>query len=94
MSRFEVTKKEKEFHIQLNYTGLEDRIWEPETFTLLMTVALLENLVFSDYEGRLKFDVKLIQNRALADQMKEKLRLEIIRKYDIKLPLSRPTIQP
>jgi hypothetical protein len=50
----------------MNYTGVEDHQWEPETFTLLLTVSMVEKLVFADYETRLQFDTELVQNRALA----------------------------
>jgi hypothetical protein len=38
-SRFHVTELEKDIHYHLNYTGVEDRSWEPETFTMLLTVS-------------------------------------------------------
>ena len=72
-SRFKITETGKDIHYQMNYTGVEDRQWEPETFTLLLTVSMVEKLVFADYETRLQFDTELVQNRALADQVKEKL---------------------
>jgi hypothetical protein len=69
---------------------VEDRQWEPETFTLLLAVSMLEKLVFGDYETRLQFDPELFQNRGLAEQMKEKLRHDIIRKHNIPPPSRRP----
>jgi hypothetical protein len=90
-SRFHVTELEKDIHYHLNYTGVEDRSWEPETFTMLLTVSMLERLVFQNYEGRLKLDVNLIGNRGLADRMKEKLRRHIVTKYEIKPPATKPS---
>lgn len=91
VSRFKMTENEKDVHFQLNYTGVEDRLWEPETFTLLLTTSLIETVIFNDYEGRFRFDIELGKNRGLAEAMKEKLRLAIIKKYDIKPPSQKPT---
>jgi hypothetical protein len=91
VSRFKIKDAGKDVHYRLNYTGVEDRVWEPETFTLLLTVSMLERLVFEDYEDRLKLDARLVRNRELAERMKEKLRRDVIKKYDIKPPAARPT---
>jgi hypothetical protein len=90
-TRFHVTESEKDIHYQLNYTGVEDRSWEPEAFTMLLTVSMLERLVFENYEGRLKLDVSLTRNRELADRMKEKLRRSIITKHTIQPPARKPS---
>jgi hypothetical protein len=57
---------------------------------LLLAVSMLEKLVFGDYEARLQFDPELFQNWGLAEQMKEKLRHDIIRKHNIPPPSRRP----
>ncbi len=90
VSRFKITETSKDIHYQMNYTGVEDRQWEPEAFTLLLAVSMLEKLVFGDYETRLQLDPELVQNRGLADQMKEKLRRNIIRKHNIPPPSKKP----
>ena len=90
VSRFKITETDKDIHYQMNYTGVEDGLWEPETFTLLLTVSMLEKLVFGDYEARLNLDEELVRNRGLANQMKEKLRREIIKRHNIAPPTAKP----
>jgi hypothetical protein len=94
ISRFKFEQTEKSVRYQLNYTGVEDREWEPETFTLLLTVSSIEKIVFSDYKARLQFDENLIRNRALGDALREKLRQHIIKKHNIVPPQSRATNRP
>jgi hypothetical protein len=53
-------------------------------------VSMIENLVFNDYAVRLNLDSRLLRNRASAEQLKEKLRQDLIRKYNIKRPGSVP----
>lgn len=90
VSRFTITETGRDIHYQMNYSGVEDRQWEPETFTLLLTVSMLEKLVFGDYEARLQFDPELVRNRGLAEQMKEKLRRYIIKRHNISPPSAKP----
>lgn len=92
-TRFQVTEQEKDIHYQLNYTGVDNRSWEPEMFTLLLTVSMLERLVFQNYEDRLRLDVNLAQNRELVERMKEKLRRDVITKYNIQ-PHAKKTSAP
>ena len=94
VSRFKIDESATHVQYRLNYTGVEDREWEPETFTLLQTVSFIERLVFSDYESRLKLDHTLVQNRVLAQSFHEQLRQSIIRKHDIKPPQPQPQPQP
>jgi len=51
---------------------------------------MIENLVFNDYAVRLNLDSRILRNRASAEQLKEKLRQDLIRKYNIKRPGSVP----
>jgi tetratricopeptide (TPR) repeat protein len=90
VSRFKIIETGTDVHYHMNYTGVEDREWEPETFTLLLTVSVLEKLVFGDYEARLQFDTELLRNRGLAEQLKEKLRREIIKRHNIAPPAVKP----
>ena len=69
--RFKMRETDKDINYHLNYTGVEDREWEPECFTMLLTVSMLERLVFEDYRTRLQLDADLVRNRALAGQLKE-----------------------
>lgn len=91
VSRFKIKETDKDIHYQLNYTGVEDREWEPETFTLLLTVSMIEKVVFSDYRNRLQFDENLMRNRSLAETLREKLRRYIIKKHNIQPPQSKLT---
>lgn len=90
-SRFHVTETDKDIHYRLNYTGVEDRAWEPEVFTMLLTISSLEQLVYGAYEDRLKLDVTLGRNRELAARMKEQIRKNIIAKYNIPPPSTKPS---
>jgi len=90
LSRFKITETGKDIQYQMNYTGVEDRQWEPETFTLLLTVSMLERLVFGDYEMRLQLDAELLRNRGLAEALKEKLRQDIIKRHNISPPAAKP----
>lgn len=90
VSRFKIIETDKDIHYHMNYSGVDDSLWEPETFTLLLTVSMLEKLAFGDYEARLNLDAELVRNRGLADQMKEKLRREIIERHKIVPPAAKP----
>jgi hypothetical protein len=91
VNRFKINDNGESINYQLNYTGVEDREWEPETFTLLQCVSMIEKLVFGDYHARLHLDANLVRNRDLAEHLKEKLRQDLIRKYNISPPGSMPT---
>jgi hypothetical protein len=91
VNRFKIHEDANNINYRLNYTGIEDREWEPETFTLLLTVSVIEKLVFDDHYDRLYLDNELVKNRGLADTLKERLRKSIIDKYNIQPPASMPT---
>jgi hypothetical protein len=90
VSRFVITESGQDVHFVLNYTGVEDRAWEPETFTLLVNVDRIEAMIFGDFDQRLKFDEDLIRNRARAAQLRELCRQEVIRKHNIQPPRPKP----
>jgi hypothetical protein len=94
VSRFKIKETDKDIHYQLNYTGVEDREWEPEAFTLLLTVSMIEKVVFSDYKTRLQFDENLMRNRSLAEATRERLRRYIIKKHNIPPPQPKPANRP
>ena len=94
VSRFKIAETDKNIHYQLNYTGVEDREWEPETFTLLLTVSMIERVVFSDNKTRLQLDQNLMRDRSLAEALRERLRRYIIKKYNIRPPQKKPTTHP
>jgi hypothetical protein len=91
VSRFVIKEAGGDVHFLLNYTGVEDRIWEPETFTLLLNVGRIERLVFEDYRPRLQFDETLMRNRANANRLRELCRQEIIEKHNIQPPPQKPS---
>jgi hypothetical protein len=91
VSRFKIEETDKDILYRLNYTGVEDRDWEPETFTFLLTVSMIEKVVFSDYKTRLQFDESVVRNRSLANALHQRLRKHIINKYGIRPPQSKPT---
>jgi hypothetical protein len=84
VNRFKIHEDSNNIYYRLNYTGIEDRAWEPETFTMLLTVSTIEKLVFDDHQARLHLDNdELVRNRGLAELLKERLRKAIIDKYNI-----------
>jgi hypothetical protein len=90
VNRFAIKESGGDVHFFLNYTGVEDRIWEPETFTLLLNVSRIEQMVFSDFEQRLQFDEELMRNRTRAGQLRELCRQEVIKKHNIQPPTRKP----
>jgi hypothetical protein len=90
VNRFKIHEDSNNINYRLNYTGIEDREWEPETFTMLLTVSTIEKLVFDDHQARLHLDNELVRNRGLAELLKERLRKAIIDKYNIQRRGSTP----
>ncbi len=90
VSRFVIRESEQDVHFALNYTGVEDRVWEPEVFTLLLNVDRIERMTFDDFRQRLQFDEELMRNRSRAEQLRELCRQQVIRKYNIQPPKSKP----
>ncbi len=88
--RFLQVKSEEGVEFKVNYTGLADlRLWAVSLFSMLLTCFTMERTLFSDYEDRLKLDPELARMRAEFDQYKERLRRELIRRYEVKPPKSR-----
>ncbi len=90
VSRFVIRESGQDVHFELNYTGVEDRIWEPETFTLLLNVDRIERMVFDDFRQRLQFDEELMRNRTTGQQLQTLCRQEVIKKHNIQPPKRRP----
>jgi hypothetical protein len=86
VTRFKMIETSASVQYRMNYTGVEDREWEPETLTLLFTVSQIEQVVFEDFKSRLMFDETLSQNRARAARLGVELRQQMIAKHDIKPP--------
>jgi hypothetical protein len=90
VSRFIIKESGQDMHFVLNYTGVEDRIWEPEMFTLLLNVSQIEQMVFNDFIKRLQFDEELLRNRAIAEQLQKLCLQELITKHNIQPPIRKP----
>jgi len=89
VSRFKIAESEKDIKYLLNYTGVEDRDWEPETFMLLQITSMIEEVIFSDYRARLQFDENLLRHRSLAKDLGDQVRREIIEKHNIPPPTTK-----
>lgn len=75
----------------LNYTGApDDRGFALELFSRLLTCFVMERTLFNDYEMRLKLDPQLIQMRREFESFKEHLRRNMITKYKVKRPATKP----
>ena len=74
VSRFKIEETQESTRYMMAYTGIEDHPWETETFTLLLTVSMVEKIVFDCYSDRLQFDENLRNLRHRMDSSKEELR--------------------
>lgn len=92
VSRLKIIEDQNNVHFHVNYTGLENREWEPETFTLLLIVSSLEKLIFNDYRTRLQLDFNLVHQRQIMQQLKEALRHDIILRHNIQPPNNKPKL--
>ncbi len=90
VTRFKMVETTTTMQYRMNYTGVEEREWETETFTLLLTVSQIEQVVFEDFKSRLAFDETLLQSRNRATQLREELRQRIIKKHNIEPPQPKP----
>ena len=53
---------------------------------MLLTCSMMEQTLFSDYEGRLKLDNELMRMRGEFDKYKEQLRHVLIKRYKVEPP--------
>jgi hypothetical protein len=63
ISRFGIEEDSVNLTWKLDYTGVNQRIFLPALIELLHVFHLMENVVFKDCEGRLKFDTDLVSWR-------------------------------
>lgn len=71
----------------LNYSGSEPKTLIPAIFSMLLTCSTIENTFYGDFRERLSLDYVLVQQRREFVVMKESVRLELIRHFDIKPPV-------
>jgi len=84
--RFVQVRSDEGVEFRLNYTGVEQRMWAMSLFSMLLTCFTMERTLFSDYEGRLKLDDKLVRMREEFEHYKEHLRRKLIDRYQVKPP--------
>jgi hypothetical protein len=71
---------------RLNYCGVEPRTWATSLLAMLLPCSTMEKTLFNDFESRLKLDDGLMRMRDEFERRKERLRRELIVRYDIKPP--------
>jgi hypothetical protein len=84
--RFVQITSEDHVEFNLNYTGLEPRLWGLSLFSLLLTCATMEQTFFNDYDSRLNLDDQLRQMRAGFEGYKEQLREQLKIRYLLEPP--------
>lgn len=84
--RFAMTEEDGKVEFHLKYCGLEPRMWGMQLFWMLLACFTMEQTLFLDYESRLKFDDTLLKMRAEFETRKERLRRELIVRYNVQLP--------
>jgi hypothetical protein len=87
VDRFVQLTADDHIEFRLNYTGPEDhKLWALGLFAMLLTCSTMEQILFSDYEGRLKLDNDLMRVRGELDKYKEQLRQILIKRYNVEPP--------
>jgi hypothetical protein len=84
--RFAMIEKDGAFEWQLRYCGIEPRMWGMQLFWMLLACFTMERTFSLDYESRLKFDDTLLKMRAEFETRKERLRRELIVRYNVQPP--------
>jgi hypothetical protein len=90
VSRFVMNETATHIQWRLNYTGVEPRTLIPALFEMLLAIHAMESILFQDCRDRLELDPNLVAMRATFERDKEKVRWEIIRKFNIRPPTSVP----
>jgi hypothetical protein len=87
VDRFVQITANDHIEFRLNYTGPEDnKLWALGLFAMLLTCSTMEQIFFSDYEGRLKLDNELMRMRGQFDDHKEQLRHMLRKRYKVEPP--------
>jgi hypothetical protein len=85
--RFKVTKSEDGGRSwQLNYSGVDQRLWAMSLFSMLLTCFTMEHTFFKDYEGRLNLDHILVGMRMDFERHKERTREYLKARYKVEPP--------
>ena len=85
--RFKIVKKpDGGQEWALNYCGVEPRLWAMSLFSMLLTCFVIEQVVFRDYQDRLKLDYELGRMRTEFETYKEQVRWNTIVRYKVKPP--------
>ena len=84
--RFVQVDSAEHVEFNVNYCGVEERLWALSLFSMLMTCVTIEQTLFGDYESRLKFDDGLSQLKGEFDRKKEQSREAIKIKYKVEPP--------
>jgi hypothetical protein len=74
VDRFVQVTSDDHIEFRLNYTGLEPRTWALYLFPMLLTCFTMEQMLFNDYDSRLKLDNELMRMRGEFEIFKERLR--------------------
>ncbi|MGD0858386.1 MAG: hypothetical protein ABR912_03610 [Terracidiphilus sp.] len=91
-NRVTTEDREGQRHMIVNYSGAPDRrLFALELFSRLLTCYVMERTFFEDYKTRLQLDGQLVQMRHNFEIFKENLRRELIVKYNVQPPPSKPT---
>jgi hypothetical protein len=87
VDRFVQLTADDHIEFRLNYIGPEDhKLWALGLLAMLLTCSTMEQILFSDYEGRLKLDNELMRMRGEFDKYKEQLRQMLIKRYNVEPP--------
>jgi hypothetical protein len=87
VDRFVQLTADDHIEFRLNYIGPEDhKLWALGLLAMLFTCSTMEQILFSDYEGRLKLDNELMRMRGEFDKYKEQLRQMLIKRYNVEPP--------
>jgi hypothetical protein len=84
--RFVHITTDKHVEFRLKYSGADPKTWTLMLFGMLLTCSTMEQTLFSDYDGRLKLDIELMQMRAKCDEYKEWLRERLKTQFNIPPP--------
>jgi hypothetical protein len=90
--RFVMTESDTHVTLQMNYTGLDEKIWATSIFSLLLTCFKMEETMFRDYQTRFQFDEELMRMRRDSEKYKEQLRRVLIARYNVERPAAATTV--
>ena len=84
--RVNITETKDGLHFMVNYSGVDEKSWALQLFTMLLTCFGIEQTLFEDYKSRLQLDPTLMRMRADFERNKELLRQTLIKRYDVEPP--------